>query len=141
MRAVVGVIVDEAVQAERDRLVALIQTDTQLPLPTLDARPRIRRETSARYGAVAGPVRDALTELSNAMPAGVGASDIADFFARSGDGPKLAQIRAALKQLHTRGDAIRGERGRYLSREAVDASAPSGEVPDEQPSGFSLAAD
>jgi hypothetical protein len=139
MRTVVEVIVDQTVQYERDRLVAYLQTGGQLPLPTMAAPQRIRRQTSG-YGAVAGPVRDALKELSNDAPDGVGASDIAAYFVSVGGGPNVVQVRAALKQLRTRGDAVRGERGKYLSREATASPPASDEIPDAGASGqFAMA--
>lgn len=137
-------IFDVGRRVERARIAPLLQAalSDEILIETIHREHRrAAKRTQSGYGAVSTPVRDALAELSRIMPGGVGAGDIATYFEQRGAGPDLRQVRAALKQLHTRGDAVRGDRGRYLSREASDASAPSGEVPDEQPSGLSLTAE
>ena len=110
-------IFDEGGKAERARLLALLQS----PDASISASsPIIRklRARSATYGSVSTPVRDALNELSADLPSGVGVADIVAYFELRGSGPILEQIRAALKQLTNTQEAIRIDRGKYLSREA-----------------------
>ena len=135
-------LIEAGIQYERRRVLAFLgdsvpslSLSTSAPIVSVS-----RREGAAAYGAVSTPVREALRALSADTPTGVTTADIAAHFELHGGGVTERQVRAALKQLHKAGDAIRVNRGRYLSRDAASAQ-PSGEVPDEPPSGFSLAAE
>jgi hypothetical protein len=137
-------IFDAGRKMEHDRMAGLLRaalSDEGLVAMVHTAHQR-GRTTGASHGSVSVPVREALRELSARTPDGVGAADIAaSFESRIGGGPTERQVRAALKQLHKVGEAIRLERGRYLSRDAAPAQ-PSGEVPDGDASGgFPLAAE
>jgi hypothetical protein len=130
-------IFDAGVQAERARLLALIQPDAR---QDAGARHEFRRE-SASYGTVSPLVKDALGTLAVDSPDGVGAGEIAAYFDGRGGGPTEKQVRAALKQLHNTGEAIRASRGRYLPRATATPPARE-ENPDAGASGdFDLAAE
>jgi hypothetical protein len=123
-------IFDAGAKAERERLVALIQsTGSIAPIPH-----RERRMRATGYGAVSAPVREVLAELAADSPDGVGARDIARHFERRGGGPSERQVRAALKTLSLTGDAVRASRGKYIPRAAATLSA-SEEKPGDDASG------
>jgi hypothetical protein len=127
-------IFDAGIKAERDRVVAFLQGKSVFAADAHLAHPprRIRTERTG-YGAVSGPVRDALTELAAESPEGVGAREIAEHFARLGSGPDERQVRAALKTLTITGEAIRASRGRYLP--GATASPPPEEKPGDDTPG------
>jgi hypothetical protein len=132
-------IFDAGAQAERSRVVALIQGGGNFTaVAQVVHRPRSRM---VGYGKVSGRVRDALTALAVNLPDGVSVSDIEQHFQRLGAGPDKRQIRAALKSLTITGDANRAARGKYLPHGAA-VPPPSGETPDDDASGdFQLAAE
>lgn len=140
IRPVARKLVEAGIRLERDRVVALIQPPPSPP-------PRESRGTgrppSAEYGAVSGAVRTALEEISSQYPNdGAGAGDIFDFLKAEERNINLGQVRAALKLLHTNGDAIRIGRGRYLYRKAAESPPADSENPDAGASGhFALAAE
>jgi hypothetical protein len=124
-------------RSERARLRAVLDQDESQALPSRRDPPRPRR-AAAGYGAISAPVKQALNELMVDSPEGVSAGDIAAYFELQGSGPTEKQVRAALKQLHNTGDAIRAARGRYLGRQESGARDEPG---DESPGPFNLAAE
>jgi hypothetical protein len=132
-------IFDAGGKAEHSRLMALLQypDGSASASNQTSQKPRAR---SATYGSVSAPVRDALNELSTDSPEGVAVADIVAYFELRGSGPTEKQIRAALKQLTNTREAIRIDRGKYLSREAHEsrnAEKPGGDTPGS----FDLAAE
>jgi hypothetical protein len=132
-------IFDAGVKTERERVVSLIQGGDTMGVDA-GVRPR-RRAGAAEYGAVSGPVRDALIAMAAESPEGVGAGEIAEYFTKLGGGPDLRQIRAALKTLSLSAEATRVSRGRYLPR--LSASEPGREEKpgDDSPDSVDLAAE
>jgi hypothetical protein len=135
-------IFDAGARAERERLLALIQS----PDSTVFASSRDHKTSDPKpttYGSISAPVRDALIELGADSPEGVGAGDLAAYFERKGGGPTEKQVRAALKLLWNTGEANRVSRGRYLPRAAAATPSESEEKPgdDDSPGFFNLAAE
>jgi hypothetical protein len=130
-------IFEAGARSERARLRAVLDQDESQALPSRRDPPRARR-AAAGYGAISAPVKQALNELMVDSPEGVSAGDIAAYFELQGSGPTEKQVRAALKQLHNTGDAIRAARGRYLGRQESGARDEPG---DESPGPFNLAAE
>jgi len=134
-------IFDSGVEAERKRLLALLQS----PENAAPASGRDRKTSNAKpttYGSISSPVRDALIELGAHSPEGVGARAIAEHFKRIGSGPDERQVRAALKTLTITREANRVSRGRYLPRAAAATPSESEEKPgdDGSPGSFELLA-
>jgi hypothetical protein len=129
-------IFDAGAKAERARVMALVAGEEIQVSPRKEPRAR-----ATGYGTVSGPVRDALIALSAESKDGVGARDIADYFARQGSGPDERQVRAALKTLSITGEAVRASRGRYLPRDTAETSAERGENSGDEPEPFDLAAE
>lgn len=113
-------VIEAGIKADRERVVAFIRSPDSV-VPEFHHAERRPRSTSTGYGSVSPIVREALKELSTDSPEGVGAGEITAYFQRRGGGPTEKQVRAALKQLHNTGDAIRAARGRYLGRQEIDA--------------------
>jgi hypothetical protein len=132
-------IYDAGAKAALHRVMASIQVSMEVGTPVVARTPRAR---ATGYGAVSGPVRDALIELATESPEGIGPQQIAEHFAHRGAGPDERQVRAALKTLTISGEAIRASRGRYLPRQAATRSPlVEEENPDADTSGdFDVAA-
>jgi hypothetical protein len=133
-------IFDAGARAERERLLALIQSPDRAVAAS--GRDRKTSETKPKtYGSVSAPVREALIQLVPNSPDGIGPRQIAEHFQRIGGGPDERQVRAALKTLTISGEAIRASRGRYLPRVAATPPA-SEEKPgeDDSPGSFELLA-
>jgi hypothetical protein len=134
-------IFDAGAKAERDRIVAALQTPGAVLYSGATDR-LVRERVAAGYGAVSAPVRDALIELAAESPTGVGAKEITQHFVRRGSGPDERQIRAALKTLTLTGNAVRAARGKYLPRGASISSPMREENSgDDAPEPFDLAAE
>jgi hypothetical protein len=131
-------IFDAGAKAERERVVALIHGSGGVFVDA-QVRPRARARATG-YGAVSGPVRDALTALSAESAEGVGAREIAEHFVRLGSGPDERQVRAALKTLTITGEAIRASRGRYLPRATAAPSTSEEKSGGDTPDSFDLLA-
>ena len=129
-------IFDAGAKAERERLMALLQTPREEVSAPAQV-PRKRRKRSAGYGSVSGPVREALNELSADSPGGVTTADLAAHFELRGTGPTGQQIRAALKQLTKSGEAVNVALGKYLSRGANE-SRRAEKPGDDAPGSFNL---
>ena len=142
-RPVARKLIEAGIRFERNRVVALIQPAE----PATVAAPRRERSVSANpsseYGAVSKAVADALQAICEDSPeeGGVHAASIHAFLTAAGSDISLGQVRAALKLLHTNGEAVRVGRGAYFYREAA-GSSPAGGNPDAGASGqFALAAE
>jgi hypothetical protein len=78
--------------------------------------------------------------LSADSPTGVTVADLEAHFELQGSGPTKQQIRAAIKLLTSAGDAVRIDRGKFLSR-AASESQHSEKPGDDTPGSFNLAAE
>jgi hypothetical protein len=130
---------------ERERLLSLLQSSSEQPQLPAATRPQLRlpgARSSRRvaHGEISYPVLRIVRELSLQLPEGVGAFDVLGYFNEQGTPINELQIRAAMKHLHVTGRIRRAAVGRYLPVEASE-SPSSGEVPDADPSGYSLAAE
>jgi len=124
-------LIETGMQAERDRVIALIQAPSAAASESRSSSPH---SYPAAHGSISRPVLEAMQELATTIAGGIGAADLALFFKNRGGGPNDRQVRAAIKQLTNTGDAIRVSRGRYLPRAAATPLA-SGENPDADTSG------
>lgn len=126
-------------KAERDRLIAILQTPGTVIYSGATDR-LVRERVAAGYGAVSAPVREALIKLADKSPDGVGAKQVAEHLVRCGSGLNERQVRAALKTLTLTGNAVRAARGRYLPRRVAVPPA-EGDPADDTAGPFSLAAE
>jgi len=127
-------------EAERARLMALLQSSDAPSTPVPVRTPRKPRNHSTTYGSVSAPVREALIELSADSPMGVTVADLEAHFELRGAGPTGKQTRAALKQLTKSGEAVNIARGKYLSRSASE-SLRAEKPGDDAPGSLNLAAE
>ena len=132
-------IFDSGARAERERLLALIQSPDRAVAAS--SRDRKTSETKPKtYGSVSAPVREALIQLVTNSPDGIGPRQIAEHFQRIGGGPDERQVRAALKTLTISGEANRASRGRYLPRGWERPPATEEKPGGDAPGPFDLAA-
>jgi hypothetical protein len=140
-RPVARKLIEAGIRFERNRVVALIQPP-EPPVATPRRERPVANAGSSEYGAVSKAVAGALKAICEDSPeeGDVRAADIHDFLSAAGSDISLGQVRAALKLLHTNGEAVRTGRGAYLYREVAGSSPAGGENPDASASGQSALA-